>query len=74
MPCYDGHREDERRDRESARKVEAALCAMIGTFGFENLGGVRSGRGPHDPARRSLLPGSAGMTGFHTGILTARLS
>jgi len=37
MPCYDGHREDERIDRETAAKVEAVLCAMIGTFGFENL-------------------------------------
>ena len=26
MPCYDGHREDERRDRETAKKVEAVLC------------------------------------------------
>ena len=33
MPCYDGSREDARIDRETARKVEAALCAVITAFG-----------------------------------------
>lgn len=33
MPCYDGCREDERQDRETARKVEATLCAVITAFG-----------------------------------------
>ena len=34
MPCYDGCREDERRDRETAKKVEAVLCGLISSFGF----------------------------------------
>ena len=29
MPCYDGCREDDRRDRETAKKVEAVLCGLI---------------------------------------------
>jgi hypothetical protein len=33
MPCYDGSREDARIDRETAKKVEAALCAVITAFG-----------------------------------------
>jgi hypothetical protein len=34
MPCYDGHREDARIDRETARKVEAVLCGVINASGF----------------------------------------
>jgi hypothetical protein len=37
MPCYDGHREDERRDRETAKKVEAVLCGVITAFGYRNV-------------------------------------
>lgn len=34
MPCYDGCREDEKRDRETAKKVEAVLCGVIKDSGF----------------------------------------
>jgi hypothetical protein len=33
MPCYDGCREDERQDRETAKKVEA-VCGVINASGF----------------------------------------
>ena len=34
MPCYDGHREDARIDRETAKKVEAVLCGAVRAFGY----------------------------------------
>jgi hypothetical protein len=34
MPCYVDDREDNRRDRETAKKVEAVLCGLISAFGF----------------------------------------
>jgi hypothetical protein len=37
MPCYDGREEDTRRDRETAKKVEAVLCGVIRAFGFDNV-------------------------------------
>jgi hypothetical protein len=37
MPCYDGCREDDRRDRETAKKVEAILCGVINAFGLDSV-------------------------------------